>query len=57
VSIVEPSRPAWRATVSLEDGMRQAAAYCRSDASLLAPNPQLGAVFDAICALRGDVTS
>ena len=44
--------PAWRAIVPLEDGIRQAVAYYRRDTSLLAPNAQLDALLDTICALR-----
>jgi nucleoside-diphosphate-sugar epimerase len=44
--------PSWRPAMSLQDGIRETVAYFRSDAQLLAPNAQLDATLDVICALR-----
>lgn len=44
--------PAWRATVSLQDGVRQAVDYYRRNPSLMVPDQQLNGLLDTICDMR-----
>ncbi len=44
--------PSWRARVPLQDGIKNAVGYYRSDASLMIPNEHLNGILDAICELR-----
>jgi nucleoside-diphosphate-sugar epimerase len=44
--------PAWRPSVSLTDGIKEAVDYYRGDPRLMAPNEQLNAVLDTLCGMR-----
>lgn len=44
--------PSWHATMSLQDGIKEAIGYYRSDAQLMVPNEQLNGILDAICHMR-----
>ena len=46
--------PSWRTRVALEDGIREAVAYYRSDTALMVPNEQLNAILDSICGMRSN---
>ena len=49
--------PAWRAAVSLQAGIKETIGYFRCHAPLMAPNEQLNAILDAICAMRSKTES
>lgn len=44
--------PSWRATISLEEGIREAVGHFRAHPDLLAPSAPLDTLLDEICAMR-----
>ena len=48
--------PEWRCLVSLEDGLRQAIQYFRSDGRLMVPDQALNGALDQLCSIRPATT-